>query len=217
VRPTSNIELPRDGIISAKQRNTDGFVYRPEFISSKDEQQLIRRIEKLEFGTVKMHGVAAKRRIVHFGRSYEFETFKLGPAAAIPDFFLPMRERAGELADRDPAEFAEALVTEYPPGAGIGWHRDAPHFGVIVGISLLAECRMQFRPWPVEKRVAMPTQKRAKPVAQLLARRSAYTISGSARTEWQHHIPATKTLRYSITFRTLRNKSGLEGQRSAAP
>ncbi|MFL5967577.1 MAG: hypothetical protein ACJ747_13605, partial [Gaiellaceae bacterium] len=38
-----------------------------------------------------------------------------------------------------------------------------------------------------------------------LAPRSGYVLSGDARTKWQHHVPPTKSLRYSITFRTLRN------------
>jgi DNA oxidative demethylase len=155
-----------------------------------------------------MYGVTAKRRTVHFGRTYEFETFKLGPAADIPDFLLPPRAHAGELTGRDPLEFAEALVTEYPPGASIGWHRDAPHFGIIVGFSLLAECTMRFRLWPVKSgRRTAPPPRPPKSLSQRLEPRSAYVITGSARSEWQHHIPATKSLRYSITFRTLRKGS----------
>jgi 2-oxoglutarate-Fe(II)-dependent oxygenase superfamily protein len=183
-----------------------GFLYRAEFISSEEEQRLIHEIEKLDFGEVKMYGAIAKRRTIHFGRSYEFQAFKLGPAAEIPDFLLPLRRRAGELTGRDPPEFAEALITEYPPDAAIGWHRDALHFGIIVGISLLSECTMRFRPWPVKENGTMPRSKRPKPLAQLLAPRSAYVISGPARSEWQHDIPAIKSLRYSITFRTLRNR-----------
>ena len=97
-------------------------------------------------------------------------------------------------------------MTEYRVGAQIGWHRDAPAFDIVVGVSLLGDCTMQFRPWPVVK-TAAPGQKRSKPVAQTLAARSAYILQGSARTHWQHHIPPTKALRYSITFRTLRQKS----------
>jgi DNA oxidative demethylase len=35
-----------------------------------------------------------------------------------------------------------ALVNEYPPGAPIGWHRDAPQYGIVIGISLASTCRM---------------------------------------------------------------------------
>jgi alkylated DNA repair dioxygenase AlkB len=149
-----------------------------------------------------MRGVAAKRRTAHFGRSYEFETFKLGPAPPIPEFLLPFRERAADLTSHRPDEFVEALISEYPPGAAIGWHRDAPPFGVIIGISLLTACTMRFRPWPPK---TWPGQgKLPKPLARLLEGRSAYVLDGKARTSWQHHIPAIRALRYSITFRTLR-------------
>ena len=183
----------------------DGFVYRPEFISSTEESEFVAAIQQLQFEEIRMHGVIAKRRTVQFGQHYGFESFKLTEAPPIPTFLLPLRERAGEFAGCDAAAFEEALVTEYQPGAQIGWHRDAPSFDVVVGVSLLGDCTMQFRPWPVIKS-ADAGRKRGKPLAQLLAARSAYILRGAVRTHWQHHIPSAKTLRYSITFRTLRTK-----------
>ena len=178
----------------------DGFVYREDFLSADEQTALVDSIKGLPFVAPSMRGVAAKRRTVHFGRSYDFDTFHLGEASPIPDFLLPFQDRCAQLIGREPAEFAEALVTEYAPGAGIGWHRDAPPFGVIVGISLLTPCTMKFRAWPVEK----GTTRRAKSLTCVLEPRSVYVLDGEARTRWQHHIPPTKALRYSITFRTLR-------------
>jgi len=175
----------------------EGFVYRPQFISAEDERTLIAAIEQLSFAEIKMHGVVAKRRAAHFGRGYEYESGRIAPAAEIPDLFLPLRARVAEFAGRDATEFAELLVTDYPPGAGIGWHRDAPGFDIVVGVSLVSECTMQFRPWPVEKK---PT----KPLRRLLEPRSAYILRGPSRIRWQHHIAATKNRRLSLTFRTLR-------------
>ena len=184
----------------------EGFVYRADFISPDEEAQLVTCIRDLAFDEVRMHGVVAKRRTVHFGRSYEFQTFQLGEAPPIPEFLAPLRERTAELTAREPEDFGEALVTEYAAGAGIGWHRDAPAFGIVVGISLLAECTMQFRPWPVQKSDRAPGTKRSKAIAQVLAPRSVYVLDGAARSGWQHHIPTTKALRYSVTFRTLRSR-----------
>jgi alkylated DNA repair dioxygenase AlkB len=178
----------------------NGFVYRADFISRDEEIALVRSIEQLPFVAPTMHGVAAKRRTVHFGRSYDFNTFALGDAPALPEFLVPLQERVAKFAGRDPAEFGEALVTEYAPGAGIGWHRDAPAFGVIVGISLLTPCPMKFRPWPVAK----GTGSRIKPLTCVLEPCSAYVLDSEVRAGWQHHIPPTKELRYSVTFRTLR-------------
>jgi alkylated DNA repair dioxygenase AlkB len=67
----------------------------------------------------------------------------------------------------------------------------------IAGVSLLAPCRMRFqRTVAGEREVA----------AIELQPRSAYLLSGKARWSWQHQIPATKALRYSITFRTLKRE-----------
>lgn len=178
----------------------EGFVYEPDFISQPEEKALVTAVEQLEFAQVKMHGVIAKRRVVHFGRGCEYESAALTAAPPVPDYLLPLRQRVGEFAARKPEEFVELLVTEYSVGASIGWHRDAPAFDIIVGVSLLSESTMRFRPWPAEK-----SQRRSKTVMQVLEPRSAYILRGPSRTRWQHHIPPTKTRRLSITFRTLRN------------
>jgi alkylated DNA repair dioxygenase AlkB len=178
----------------------EGFVYREEFISVEQERDLINRISRLDFVAPTMHGVAARRRTVHFGHSYEFDTFKLGAAPPIPDFLLTLRDQAAAVTSANGDEFVEVLASEYPPGAPIGWHRDAPQFGIIVGISLLAACTMKFRPWPVAK----DQRSGPRPLLQPLAPRSIYVLAGEARSRWQHHIPPVKELRYSVTFRTLR-------------
>ncbi len=92
-------------------------------------------------------------------------------------------------------ELVEALVTEYSPGAAIGWHRDARMFGVVVAVSLLGSGRLRFRRGEAGARET--SEVRVEP-------RSAYVLSGSARSDWQHSIQPVETLRYSITFRTLR-------------
>jgi alkylated DNA repair dioxygenase AlkB len=38
----------------------------------------------------------------------------------------------------------------------------------------------------------------------VLEPRSVYYLSGPARYEWEHSIPQTEALRYSITFRNVR-------------
>jgi alkylated DNA repair dioxygenase AlkB len=143
-----------------------------------------------------MHGRAAKRVVRHFGLDYDYQSRDVVPSDPWPAALEWLRERCAELAERRPEELAQVLVTRYPPGAGIGWHRDAPMFGSrIAGVSLLAPCRMRFQ----------RTVKGERETAAIeLAPRSAYVLSGKARWSWQHSIPATKALRYSITFRTLR-------------
>ena len=197
--------MPQIQLFPVDPELPEGFLYKPELISKEEEQSLVRQIEQLEFSQVKMRDVVARRRVVHFGRSYDYESAALGPATPIPQFLAELRRRVSEFAARDDEEFAEVLVTDYPPGAPIGWHRDAPGFDIIVGVSLLSECTMQFRRWPVIK----TGPKRLKALTQLLEPRSAYILRGHSRGAWQHRIPPVKQRRLSITFRTLRMKRAL--------
>lgn len=154
----------------------------------------MKSVQGLEFSAVEMRGQVARRRVAHFGWRYGYSTWQIEPGAALPDFMAPIRIRAAGLAGVEPEALAEVLVTQYPPGAPIGWHRDAPQFGDVVGVSLLSACRLRFKRG---KGRDAPTWETA------LAPRSAYLLRGSARWAWQHSIPPVKTLRYSVTFRTL--------------
>jgi alkylated DNA repair protein (DNA oxidative demethylase) len=179
------------------ERPPPGFVYRPELLTADEEQGLLDRFAQLEFDEIRMHGVVAKRTAKHYGFDYDYEraSFK-AEAEPIPAWLLPVRDRAGELAGVAPDELVEALVQRYPEGAQIGWHRDAPMFGTVVGMSLLSPSRMRFR-----RELGGERQ-----TAELvLEPRSGYVLAGEARTKWQHHVPPAKSERYSITFRTLRH------------
>ncbi len=173
----------------------EGFTYVPEFLSAAEERELVTHIQALEFGRVVMHGVEARRRVTHFGYGYAYETRAVQPGPAIPEWMVFARDRLGGRFGVEPASLLEALVTEYPPGAGIGWHRDAPAFGIVLAVSLAGACRMRFQRGAGEERVTAQCE---------LAPRSAYALTGPARTQWQHSIPAARELRYSIPFRTLR-------------
>jgi alkylated DNA repair dioxygenase AlkB len=180
----------------------DGFRYQDDFVSAREERDLLNTIGALEFHDVRMRGVAARRRVVQYGWKYSFESFRMTEGPPLPDFLLPIRDRAERFADLSAGELSEGLITEYTPGAAIGWHRDAPGFGVVVGISLMSECRFRFRrgatgSWETTELRMLP--------------RAIYVLTGAARSEWQHSIPAVAALRYSITFRTMkagRNRRG---------
>jgi alkylated DNA repair dioxygenase AlkB len=155
-----------------------------------------------------MHGVVAKRRVLHFGWSYAYDRARLTPGPEIPEYLLPLRARLATFASVAPEELGEALITEYPAGAGIGWHRDAPQFGIVAAVSLGANCRMRFR------RGKVGAWEKAEVV---VGPRSAYVIAGESRSDWQHGIPATDGLRWSITFRTLRGKRRVEAKERDQP
>ena len=172
-----------------------GLCYLPSVLSEPEETALMAWLRALEFSPVAMRGQVARRRTAHFGWVYGYESSRITPGPPIRELLAPLRERAASLAGLAPLALAEALVTEYPPGAGIGWHRDALSFGVVVGVSLLSACRMRFRQGAGGTRETR---------AVLLEPRSAYVLDGDARWRWQHCIPPTKALRYSVTFRVLR-------------
>jgi DNA oxidative demethylase len=174
----------------------EGLAYHADVLSPHEERDLLAVVELLELRPVEMRGQVARRTVRHFDLEYGYESWRLQPAPPLPRELEPLRERCAELAGLAPQDLAQTLVTRYPPGATIGWHRDAPVFGpVIVGVSLLSGCVMRF-----QRRVG--GERRVHEAA--LAPRSVYVLRGSARSAWQHSIPAVPALRYSVTFRTLR-------------
>ena len=179
------------------KRLPEGFVYQPGFISRDEERALLDVIAGLEFHEVRMHGVVARRRVIQYGWKYAFDGQRLSEGPELPPFLLPLRDRAAALVLVPPAALSEALLTEYQPGAPIGWHRDAPGFGIVVGVSLLSACRFRFRRGSARDSARISLD---------LEPRSAYVLSGPARTEWQHSIPDVDALRYSISFRTLKRR-----------
>ena len=123
----------------------EGFRYRPALIDEAAERGLAEKLGRLPFKAFEFHGFLGRRRIVSFGWRYVFDGSGLEPAELIPDFLLPLREQAAAFAGIDPAALEHVLLTEYEPGAAIGWHRDRSVFGDVVGISLLAPARLRFR------------------------------------------------------------------------
>jgi hypothetical protein len=181
----------------------EGFEYRADLITPADEALLAEEIGRVAFSNFEMRGVVAKRRVAFFGRSYD----SAGTSPPIPDFLLPLRDTIAAWAGLDPAAFAMALINEYRAGAPIGWHRDAPQYDIVAGVSLLSSCRMKFRPY-VAPGAQTPGQRRSATHEITLDRRSGYLMTGLSRTAFEHHIPAVSALRYSITFRTLRGTGG---------
>jgi hypothetical protein len=183
----------------------DGFSHRPEFIAAEDERALVGEIARVAFTNFEMRGVIARRRVAFFGSAYDRGDI---PALPVPAFLLPLRDALADWAAIDPDRFAMALINEYRPGAPIGWHRDAPQYDVVAGVSLLSACRMKFRPYlrPSARRPHREPRRTTHEI--VLEPRSAYLMTGESRNAFEHHIPAVSELRYSITFRTLRRRSG---------
>ena len=174
----------------------EGMRYATEFLSREEEAALVAIVSQLPLANMRYQQYTALRRVVSYGGQYDFSAQKLNAAEPLPVWLDPLRAKVGAWAGIDPALFTQALVAEYAPGTPLGWHRDVPDFEDVVGVSLLNEAVMRFRPYPPESGTRADILKLA------LAPRSAYLLRGTSRWGWQHAVSPTKELRYSITLRT---------------
>jgi alkylated DNA repair dioxygenase AlkB len=172
----------------------EGLAYAPDFMTEAEEAALAGRLDTLPFKPFEFHGFLGKRQTVSFGWSYKFDGSGLGEAAPIPAWLHPVRARAAAFAGLAPEALEHALLVKYEEGAGLGWHRDRPVFGDVIGISLLSPAPLRFR-----RRVGAKWQRFILPAEP----RSIYLLRGPSRSEWEHSLTPVETLRYSITFRTL--------------
>jgi alkylated DNA repair dioxygenase AlkB len=176
----------------------EGFRYTSDFISAADEEVLLRELRPLPFRDFEFRGYLGKRRVVSFGWRYDFSSGGLQKTDDIPAFLLPVREAAAAFAGMRPLNLQQVLIAEYRPGAAIGWHKDRSVFSEVVGISLVSPCTFRLR-----RKVDGGWQR----TSITLEPRSAYLLDGPARTQWEHSIPAVESLRYSITFRNIIERS----------
>jgi alkylated DNA repair dioxygenase AlkB len=186
----------QDDLFGAPDGLPEGFRYQPELITPAEEIDLKRELESLPFQPFNFQGHLANRNVVGFGLRYDYDRRAVVEAPPIPAFLMPLREKVAAFAGQPADAFVQVLINEYQPGAGIGWHRDKPHFDEVAGVSLLAPCSFRLRrkngtKWDRKTIMVEP--------------RSAYLMAGLARTDWEHSIPPVGDHRYSITLRTLRH------------
>ena len=174
-----------------------GFKYQENFIAEAEEGSLLAALGLLDLKPFEFHGHVGNRRVTSFGLKYNFSSRAVETASETPAFLNDLLVRVARFAGLEPEAFQQVGVNEYRAGAGIGWHKDKPEFGVIVGVSLGAPAIMRFR---------RPQGERWERVSHEVRARSIYILAGESRTEWEHSIPAVSELRYSVTFRTLADR-----------
>ena len=179
----------------------EGMVYEREFLSIAQECELAGLIAALPLEEMNYRGYIARRRVLSFGGSYDFQAHRLNAAPPIPGWLEPLRAQAAAWLGIAPEDFMQALVAEYREGTPLGWHRDVPDFEDVVGISLGGDAVMRFRPYPPRE------PKKAGVIKLTVEPRSIYLLRGPARWAWQHSVAPTRGLRYSITFRTARRRA----------
>lgn len=176
-----------------------GFQYRADVLSPKEEDEMLGWLPNLPFRAFEFHGFEGKRRVVSFGWKYDFSVQRLFAVDPLPVEFAPVLQRVSGLFGIEEGALQQLLVTEYSPGAAIGWHKDKAEFGKVAGVSLGAACTIRLR------------QRRGTTWVRhdiTLEPRSAYLLTGEVRTDWEHSIPPVKEPRFSLTFRTLASYTG---------
>lgn len=177
-----------------------GMRYETGFLSAEEERHWIGFAQSLPLREMNYKGYTAKRRVLSFGGKYDYVANRLEEGPPIPDALDPLREKVAAWLGVDAAAFTQVLVAEYREGTPLGWHRDVPDFEDVVGVSMLSQAVMRFRPYPPD------APKKSDVLKLTVEPRSIYLLRGAARWDWQHSVAATKALRYSITFRTPRER-----------
>lgn len=172
-----------------------GLLLAPEAVTAAEEAELTARIDAAPLKPFEFGQWRGKRLTAHYGRAYDFAHGRLDEAPPLPDWLIALRGKLAPLAGLDPAALQAALLIRYDPGAGIGWHRDRPQYGEVLGLSLGADCAMRLR-----RRTESGFERRSVP----LPARALYRLSGEVRWDWEHSIVAMDETRWSVTFRTLR-------------
>ncbi|WP_379488188.1 alpha-ketoglutarate-dependent dioxygenase AlkB [Novosphingobium soli] len=178
-----------------------GLATAEDLIGRAEEVDLLTRLATVDLSPFRFQQWTGKRLTRSFGWTYDFENGRFGPTDPMPDWLLPLRERAARFAKLAPERLVQALLIRYDPGAGIGWHRDRPVFDHVVGVSLGSAATLRFR-----RRREQGFDRRSLP----LAPRSVYHLAGEARQDWEHGMAPVVQTRWSVTFRSLREAPPLD-------
>ena len=179
----------------------EDLAYEADFLSRDEERALIALIRSLPLAAAQYKEYTARRRVMSFGGSYDYDANKLLPAQPLIEELHPLRARVARWAGIEPEALRHVLVAEYAPGTPLGWHRDVPDHEEVFGVSLGSTAVLRFRPYPPV------APKRTDVVKLRAAPRSIYAMRGPARWGWQHSVSPVDELRWSVTMRTARSGS----------
>jgi alkylated DNA repair dioxygenase AlkB len=175
-----------------------GFHYYPGFLNEEEEEILLAEIKSFDLRQMKFHEFEAKRKVISFGKGWSFTEQALKEGDPIPPAFDFLTNKIAAKLNIETTSIAQFLITEYPVGSVINWHRDAPPFEMVAGVSLLSDCTFKLRPHAKEK------QGRKSTISMMVEKRSLYCMQGEAKTQWQHSTAPVSSIRYSLTFRTVK-------------
>lgn len=179
-----------------------GFSFQPDFVSAEEERKLVERIGELPLVPFQFGAFEGKRRVASFGWRFDYAIQKLRRASPVPDWLIPFARRVEIFFRLPDGAIQQVLCTEYDEGAGIGWHRDKPHFDEVFGLSLASACKFRFR---------RKTNEAWERITFDVEPRSLYGMSGESRHVWEHSISPVAARRYSVTFRTMASTAARAG------
>lgn len=194
-----------------QDRLPDGLRMQEGFLSREEEAQLLTIVASLPLEAARYKQYTARRQVVSYGGSFDYDTNRLEPSAPLIAALHPLRDRVAAWAGVSPESLVHTLVAAYTPGTPLGWHRDVPEFEQVFGVSLGGPAILRFRPYPHESQTAQPLREArgAQDILRLQVEpRSIYAITGVARWDWQHSVAPVDQMRWSITFRTARSRQG---------
>ncbi|UPR03948.1 putative alpha-ketoglutarate-dependent dioxygenase [Chloropicon primus] len=192
--------------LRAEDLGIDGLYLLKDFVSEEEERGLLSGLD--ESGEWKC---LARRRVKHFGFEFDYSIRGVHPnkeIVAFPPCIEPITDRIAGVKEITNERFDQLTVNEYPMGVGLSPHVDthSAFAGDILSLSLGSSAVMEFRKGEDHRRLFVP-------------RRSLLAMTGESRLAWQHYIPHRKTdkvgakvvkrtMRTSITFRTVRKQGG---------
>lgn len=178
-----------------------GLRYEAGWLSPAEEAGLIDIVRQLPLREAQYKSYTARRRVISYGGQFDYDSNELKPSAPLIEALHPLRERVARWGGIAADSLVHVLVAEYTPGTPLGWHRDVPDFEDVFGVSLGGAALLRFRPYP-------PDSPQREDIIKLgVERRSIYALQGEARWGWQHSVAPVEALRWSVTFRTARQKS----------
>ncbi|MBV1690605.1 alpha-ketoglutarate-dependent dioxygenase AlkB [Novosphingobium sp. G106] len=173
----------------------EGMALWHDVVTPAEEQALTEAIDAAPLTPFRFHQWEGKRLTASYGFGYDYGAAQVLDAPPFPEWLREIAGLAADRADLDPQAFVQGLLIRYDPGAGIGWHRDRPQFGTVLGLSLSSAVVLRMR-----RRLARGFER----CAVTLPPRSLYRLDGPARWEWEHSIVPVAETRRAITLRSLR-------------
>ena len=70
-----------------------GFAYHRDFLDDDEERELLEVIRSLPLEAARYKGYTARRRVVSFGGSFDYDSNRLLPAAELDSRLHPLRDR----------------------------------------------------------------------------------------------------------------------------